>query len=92
MVGCGGGDREDGSLGGRVHREYRGGGRGSSGRYRHGFSHHRHVMPGERRGTSEQGHPGEEEVKADQEKIDLVKHRPHKGELKVTELSHLSLT
>lgn len=79
MVGGSGGDRDDGSLGGRIHREYRGGGRGS-GRYRRGLTHHRHIIPGERRGVLEQGHSREDETKADPEKIDIVKHRPHKGE------------
>ncbi|KAK8726162.1 hypothetical protein OTU49_010400, partial [Cherax quadricarinatus] len=81
MVGGSGMERDD-SVGGRLHRDYRGGGGGGggrgSGRYRRGLTHHRHVIPGERRGVPEQGHPGEDEAKADLEKMDIVKHRPHK--------------
>nr|XP_045584139.1 serine/threonine-protein kinase SMG1-like isoform X2 [Procambarus clarkii] len=79
MVGGSGIDRDDGGIGGRIHREYRGGGGGrGSGRYRRGLTHHRHVIPGERRSVLEQGHPGEDEAKGDSEKMDIVKHRPHK--------------
>ncbi|KAG0722298.1 Serine/threonine-protein kinase SMG1 [Chionoecetes opilio] len=78
MVGTSGGDREDGGIGGRIHREYRGGGRGS-GRYRRGLPHHRAIPPGERRGGAEQGLASEEESqKAHAEKVDLMKHRAHK--------------
>lgn len=79
MVGGAGGDREDAAIGGRIHREYRGGGRGS-GRYRRGLSHHRPLPPGERRSVVEQGLlPEEESQKVHTDKVDLIKHRPHKG-------------
>lgn len=74
MVG-GSGDREDGAVGGKIQREYRGGGRGS-GRYRRGVPH-RHSATGERRVPTEGGHI-DEEMKGDTEKLDVVKHRPHK--------------
>lgn len=81
MVGGSGGDREDAGIGGRIHREYRGGGGRGSGRYRRGLSHHRPLPPGERRGMVEQGLPPEEESqKVHTDKVDVMKHRPHKGE------------
>lgn len=78
MVGGSTGDRDEGGAG-RIHREYRGGGGGGrgSGRYRRGLTHHRHSVPGERRGLSEQGH-SEDDPKADAEKTEVVKHRSHK--------------
>lgn len=79
MVGGSGGDREDAGIGGRIHREYRGGGGRGSGRYRRGLSHHRPLPPGERRGMVEQGLPPEEESqKVHSDKVDVMKHRPHK--------------
>ena len=85
MVGGPGGDREDAGIGGRIHREYRGGGGGGgrgSGRYRRGLPHHRPIPPGERRVGVEQGLPLDDEVqKVHAEKVDLMKHRPHKGDI-----------
>ncbi|KAK7086209.1 hypothetical protein SK128_014255 [Halocaridina rubra] len=76
MVG-GSGDRDDGAVGGKLHREYRGGGGRGSSRYRRALSH-RHATPGERRGASDSSHLGEDEMKQDSEKLEIVKHRPHK--------------